>query len=82
MWDRIITIGKSILGAMINEINRQRHNKLIQWVGMPQSMQFHLLWRGPNGLMEIFLAITVVQAILERWANGQDASNSHISSPW
>jgi hypothetical protein len=45
-------------------------------------MQFHSLWHGPNGLMVIFLAITTVRAILERQANGRDASNGHIALPW
>jgi hypothetical protein len=82
LWDRIITIGKSVLGETLDGINRQRHKILLKWEGIPQSMQLHMLWHGPNGLMAIFLAITVVRAILERWANGRDASNGHIASPW
>jgi hypothetical protein len=49
---------------------------------MPQSMQFHPLWHGPNGPMAIFLAITAFLSILEHRSNGQDASNGHIASPW
>jgi hypothetical protein len=45
-------------------------------------MRFHPLWCSPNGLMEIFLAITMVLSVLERQANGRDTSNGHIASPW
>jgi hypothetical protein len=45
----------------------------------PSLMQLCLLRRGPNGLMASFLAITVVLTI---WANGYNASNGHITSPW
>jgi hypothetical protein len=82
MWARIITIGKSVLGALLNMINRQCRNGLFQWVGTPQSMQFHPLWRGPNGPMVNVLVITVVLAILEHHYNGRDTSNGHISSLW
>jgi hypothetical protein len=38
MWARILTIGKSVLDAMLDGINRQRCNGLLQRAGMPQSM--------------------------------------------
>jgi hypothetical protein len=82
MWDRIIIVCKSVLGEILDGINRQRRNVLLQWEGTLQSMQFHQLWRGPNGPLEIFQAITAVQAVLEHRANGQDASNGHIASSW
>jgi hypothetical protein len=79
---RIITIGKSVLGATLDRINIQCHNRLLQWVGMPQSMQFHPLWHGPNGPMVNVLLIIVFLAILEHHSNSRDASNGHISSSW
>jgi hypothetical protein len=45
-------------------------------------MQFHPLWRGPNGPRVNVPAITVFLAILEHRSNGHNASNGHISSPW
>jgi hypothetical protein len=82
LWARIITIGKSVLDAMIDKINRQCHNKHFQWEGTPQSMQFHPLWHGPNGPMANFPAINAFLAVLEHRSNGWDASNGHISSSW
>jgi hypothetical protein len=49
---------------------------------MPQLIQFHPLWRDPNGPMPIFPKITMFLAVLENPYNGQDASNGHIASPW
>jgi hypothetical protein len=82
LWARMITIHKSVLGATLDEINRYYHNKLFQQEGTPQSMQFHLLWRGPNGPRANVLEITVFLAILECHSNCRDTSNAHISSPW
>jgi hypothetical protein len=45
-------------------------------------MQFHPLWRGPNGTMAIFPVINVFLAVLEHHSNGQDASNGYIASLW
>jgi hypothetical protein len=45
-------------------------------------MQFHPLWRGPNGPMVNFLAITAVSNHSGASSNGRDASNGHIASPW
>jgi hypothetical protein len=53
----------------------------LQRIKKPQSIRFHPLWRGPNGPMAIFPAITVFITILEHHSNGRDASNSHIASP-
>jgi hypothetical protein len=47
-----------------------------------RNASIHLLWRGFNGLMEIFPAITAFLAILECRSNGRDTSHGHISSPW
>jgi hypothetical protein len=82
LWDWIITIRESVLSAMLDEINRQRCNRLLQWVGLPQSIQFHLLWHGPNGPMVNVPAINMFLAILECRSNGRDASNGHIASLW
>jgi hypothetical protein len=78
----MITIGKSVLGAMLDGINIYYRNRLFQWVGTPQSMHFHPLWCGPNGSRVNVLEITVFVAILERRSNDHNASNGHISSPW
>jgi len=82
MWAQIITIRKSVLDATLDGINRQCHNGLFQRVGMPRSIQFHLLWHSPNGPMVNVSAITTFLAILERRSNGRDDSNGHISPPW
>jgi hypothetical protein len=82
LWARIIKIFESVLGAMLDGINRQRPNRLLQLVGMPRSIQFHPLWCGLNGPMVNVPAITVFLAVLECHSNGRDASNGHIASPW
>jgi hypothetical protein len=66
----IITIRKSFLGAIFNELNRQHCNKFLQREGTPQSIQFHSLWHGPNGPMVIFLEIIAFLSILEPHYNG------------
>jgi hypothetical protein len=45
-------------------------------------MQFHSLWRSPNGLMANIPTIIVFLSILEHHSNGQDTSKGHIASPW
>jgi hypothetical protein len=77
-----ISVCKSVPGEAFDGLNKKRRNRLLQRVGMPQSIRFHPLWRGPNGPMVIFPAITTFLAILEHRSNGQDASNGHIASPW
>jgi hypothetical protein len=77
-----ILIFKSVLGEACYRINRQRRNRVLQRVGMPQSIQFYPLWRGLNGPMEIVPVINAFLAVLEHRSNSQDASNGHIASPW
>jgi hypothetical protein len=82
LWAWIITIGKSVLSETLNKINRKCRNEIFQWVGMPQSMKFHLLCHSPNGPMVNVPEITAFLEVLECRSNGQDASKGHITWSW
>jgi hypothetical protein len=69
-------------GAASDGLNNQCRNRFLQQVGMPQSIQIHLLLRSLNGPMTLFLEITVFLAILEHHSNCRGASNDRIALPW
>jgi hypothetical protein len=77
---RISRFAKSGPDAACDGLNKQNHNRFLQRARMPQSIRFHPLWHGLNGLMAIFSAITMFLTISERHSNGRDASNGHIAS--
>jgi hypothetical protein len=68
--------------AVSDGLSKKCRNKFLQWAGMPQSIQIHLLWRSHNGPTTVFLALTMFLTISDHHSNGQDASKGHIASSW
>jgi hypothetical protein len=77
-----ITVCKKWSRRSVDGLNKKRGNRFFQRVGMPQSIQIHLLWRGLSSPMTVFLSITMFLAIPKRHFNGRGASNGHIASLW
>jgi hypothetical protein len=82
LWAWIITIGKSVLRATLDRINRDCRNGFFQRVAQLYSMQFHLLRCIPNGPMASFWSINTLLTIRECQSNDHNASNGYISLPW
>jgi hypothetical protein len=76
------TIHKSVLGATVDGLSRQRGNGSLQWVRSLHQCSYVRYGCGPNGPMARFLVIIVVLTVRERRSNGHNDSNGYIAPPW